>query len=201
MQVLVSITAQDQGKSFSELTRNRCTLHCEKFAKSVLKFLQAHSFDGIEIDWGSSTDRSSDLKLLLKTIKRSFANQEYILAVAQRPGDSVDVEISSVVDLVLLKAWRENPVFRREKLAFHPAPLKYIILATNKWIDRIPREHRTKIVLELPIFGHRYTLKFGNFTDAGAPVIDPNIEDVYSKQKSGKMAYYEAIIGNLSYPK
>ncbi|XP_043594466.1 probable chitinase 10 isoform X2 [Bombus pyrosoma] len=191
LRVLVSITAPNRGKLFSEVTKNHCTLHCEKFGKSILSFLEAHDFDGVEIDWDGSPDRFNDLKLLLRTIKKLFADREYILAIVQKPDDPVDQEITSVADLVLLRAWRDSPAFRREKLALHPAPLKYVARVTNKWIDQIPTEHRSKIILGLPVFGQGYTLKFGNFTDTGAPIIGPGIEDVYTKQKNGRMAYYE----------
>lgn len=201
MRVLVSITAPNRGKLFSEVTKNHCTLHCEKFGKSILSFLEAHDFDGVEIDWDGSPDRIDDLKLLLRTIKKLFADREYILAVVQKPDDPVDRQITSAADLVLLKAWRDNPAFRREKLALHPAPLKYVARAMNKWIDQIPTEHRSKIVLGLPVFGQGYTLKFGNFTDTGAPIIGPGIEDVYTKQKNGRMAYYVVIINSCNLPK
>lgn len=199
--MLVSIATPNRGKLFSELTKNHCSLHCERFAKSVLSFLQAYDFDGVEIDWESSSGRPNDLKLLLNVLKRSFADQEYILAVTQRPEDQADREVSSVADLVLLQAWRDSPAFRREKLALHPAPLKYVARVANRWIDRLPREHRSKIILGLPVFGQGYTLKFGNFTDAGAPIVRPAAEDVYSKEKTGRMAYYEVIVDDFSYLK
>lgn len=189
LQVLVSISisVSSRGKLFSDLTKS----YCEKFAKSIVNFLQTHDFDGVEIDWEGSANHSNDLKLLLRTIRKFFVDQEYVLAVVQRPEDPVDQEISSVADLLLLRAWRDNPTFRREKLALHPAPLKYVARVTNKWIDRVPREHRSKIVLGLSVFGQGYTLKFENYTDAGAPIIGPGIENTYDKQKNGRMSYYE----------
>ncbi|CAK9798859.1 Probable chitinase 10 [Anthophora quadrimaculata] len=191
LRVLISIAVPNRGKLFSELTKNRCTLHCEQFARSLLSFLQTHDFDGVEIDWEGSGEHSEDLKILLKEIKKSLANNEYILAVAQRPDDTVDREVCSTVDLVLLRAWRDVPTYRREKLALHPAPLNYVARVTNKWIERIPREHRSKMILGLPVFGQRYTLKFGNRTDLGAPTIESGIEDDHSKQRNGRVAYYE----------
>ncbi|XP_076244080.1 putative chitinase 10 [Calliopsis andreniformis] len=191
LRVLVSIAVPNRGKLFDEAVKNHCSLHCERLAKSILSFLRDHDLDGVEIDWEGSSEHSSDLKLLLKAIKKSFAGNDYVLAVTQRPEDPVDPEIPSVVDLVLLRAWRESPQFRREKLALHPAPLKYVARVTNRWIDWIPRELRSKIVLGLPIFGQGYTLKFGNSTDVGAPIIGPGMDDVYAKQKYGRLAYYE----------
>lgn len=194
MQVLVSISVPNRGKLFSELTKNYCALHCEKFAKSIINFLQTHDFDGVEIDWEGSANHSNDFKLLLRTIRKLFVDQQYVLAVVQRPEDPVDLEISSVADLLLLRAWRDSPAFRREKLALHLAPLKYVARMTNKWIDRVPREHRSKIVLGLSVFGQGYTLKFENFTNAGAPIVGPGIENTHDKQKNGRMAYYEVIV-------
>ncbi|XP_043252760.1 probable chitinase 10 [Colletes gigas] len=191
LRVLISIAPPNRGKLFIEATKNHCTLHCEKLAKSVLSFLKEHDLDGVEIDWESSSEHSNDLKLLLKILRRTLADHEYILAVAQRPEDRVDREIAAVVDLIFLRAWRETPPFRREKLALHPAPLNYVARVTNKWLDRVPREHRSKIVLGLPIFGQGYTMKFGNFTDARAPIAGPGVEDAYAKQMNGRLAYYE----------
>lgn len=187
----MSIATPNRGKLFAEATDKRCALHCERLAKSILTFVQDHGFDGVEIDWKSSPEHTNHLKILLRAIKQSFLDHRYILAVAQRPEDPVDPEIPSIADLVLLRAWRESPPFRREKLALHPAPLKYVVRLTNKWIDRIPREYRSKIVLGLPIFGQGYTLRFGNLTDVGAPVIGPGADDVYAEQKYGRLAYYE----------
>ncbi|KAF3422630.1 hypothetical protein E2986_01595 [Frieseomelitta varia] len=187
LRVLVSITAPNRGNLFTKLTEKRCTLHCERFGRSVVSFLQAHDFDGVEIDWDGPPDRSYDLKLLLGTIRKHFADREYILAVVQKPDDPVDQEIASVADLVTLRAWRDSPAFRREKFALHPAPLNYVARVTNKWADRVPMEHRSRIVLGLPVFGQGYTLKFGNLTDAGAPVVGPATDE----QNSGTMAYYE----------
>lgn len=150
LQVLVSISAPNRGKLFSELTKNRCAAHCERFAESLLSFIEAHDLDGAEIDWETSSERPNDLKLLLTTIRRIFGEREYVLAVAQRPDDSVDREITATADLVILRAWRESPAFRREKLALHPAPFKYVVRVTNRWLDRVPREHRSKIILGVP---------------------------------------------------
>ncbi|XP_026668803.1 probable chitinase 10 isoform X2 [Ceratina calcarata] len=191
LQVLVSISAPNRGKLFSELTKNQCAAHCERFAESLLNFLEAHDLDGVEINWETSSERSNDLKLLLKTIRKAFGEREYILAVAQRPDDPVDQEITSIADLVILRAWRDSPAFRREKLALHPAPFKYVVRVTNKWLERVPREHRSKIILGIPVFGQGYTLKFGNFTGAGSPIVDPAIDHNYDEQKNGRMSYYQ----------
>ncbi|KZC14813.1 putative chitinase 3 [Dufourea novaeangliae] len=191
LRVFVSISAPNRGKLFSEVTKNHCSLHCERFAKSILSFLKDHDFDGVEIDWETSSENPGVLKLLLNTLKKNLVPHGYSLAVAQRPSDPVDPEISSVVDLLLFRAWRESPAFRREKLALHPAPLRYVARVTNKWIDRVPPEHRSKIILGLPVFGQGYTLKFGNFTDAGAPIVGPGNGDLYAKQSNGRLAYYE----------
>ncbi|XP_076647838.1 putative chitinase 10 [Halictus rubicundus] len=191
LRVLVSIAAPNRGKLFSKVVENHCSVHCDKLAESIASFLEDRDLDGAEIDWESSSENPNGLRSLLGIVKKSLTSRGYILAVAQRPEDPVDPEIGSVADLILLRAWRDSPPFRREKLALHPAPLNYVARLTNKWIDRVPRDHRSKIVLGLPVFGQGYTLKFGNSTDVGAPILGPGNQDAYANLPNGRMAYYE----------
>nr|XP_031849252.1 probable chitinase 10 [Nomia melanderi] len=191
LRVLVSIAPANRGKLFAEVVKGNCALHCERLAKSILRFLENHGFDGVEIDWESSSENANGLKSLLRALRNTLAAHRYILAVAQRPADPVDPEIVSAVDLLLFRAWRDSPLHRREKLALHPAPLNYVFRVTNKWLDRIPRDQKSKVILGLPAFGQGYTLQFGNLTDAGAPIVGPGNEDIYTKQSNGRLAYYE----------
>ncbi|XP_078046537.1 putative chitinase 10 [Augochlora pura] len=191
LRVLVSISSANREKLFSQVVKDRCTLHCEKLTESILKFLVDRDLDGVAIDWENSSEDPNGLELLLRIIKKSLSSRGYILAVVQRLEDPINSEISFIADLIILRAWRESPPHRREKLALHSAPLNYVARLTNKWIDRIPHNHRSKIILGLPVFGQGYTLKFGNFTDTGAPIIGPGNQDVYANLSNGKLAYYE----------
>ncbi|KAG7205193.1 hypothetical protein KM043_018281 [Ampulex compressa] len=191
LRVLISIAPGNGGHLFREATRACCTSHCEKLIVSILRFLEHHEFDGVEIDSENSVEYPEDFKAFLKRLGVALRQNGYILALTQRPEDPADREIASITDLILLRAWRDVPGYRREKLALHPAPLKFVIRVTNKWITRLSSEQITKIVLGLPSFGQGYTLKFGNFTDAGAPVLGPGIQGPYTKRQDGRLAYYE----------
>lgn len=188
--MLISIAPPNRGQLFAEIVQRDCAQHCDKLVQSILGFLETYRFDGIEIDWPSAAEHWSDFKLLLRKVAAPLSKKGYTLAVVVRPEDPVDREIASIVDLILLRSWREI-LQSREILALHPAPLSFVARNVNKWIEHVGTEHTSKIVLGLPIFGQGYTLRFDNFTDVGAPVLGPGRESVYTKQKDGTLAYYE----------
>lgn len=190
LRVLISIAPPHRGQVLAEVVRRNCSVHCDHLVLSILKFLEEYRFDGVEIDWPSSTEYWPSFKLLLKKIHKPLAEEGYTLAVAMRPTDPVDPEIASIVDLIFLKSWRDVDQ-GREKVALHPAPLNFVARNTNKWIEQVSTRRTSKIVLGLPIFGQGYTLKYSNFTDAGAPVIGPGKAGKYTKHGDGRLAYYE----------
>lgn len=164
--------------------------------ESILKFLEEYRFDGIELDWSTAAQDWSQFKILLKLIGAPLAKRGYILAVALTPEDPVDLELLPIVDLIILKSWRDvQPACasceRTEYPTLHPGPLSFIVQNTSKWVEQVSAGQRSKFVLAIPIFGQGYTLKFDNLTDVGALVQKSGKEGAYTKLGDGKLAYYE----------
>ncbi|XP_012524289.2 probable chitinase 10 [Monomorium pharaonis] len=164
--------------------------------ESILKFLEEYRFDGVELDWPTAASDWPQFKILLKLIGAPLAKKGYTLAVALKPEDPVDSELVSIVDLIILKSWRDvqsacSTCERTERHVLHPGPLSFIVRNASKWIEQVSAEQRSKIVLAIPIFGQGYTLKFSNRTDVGAPAQEPGKEGAYTKWRDGKLAYYE----------
>lgn len=180
---------------FAEVARQGCALYCEQLARSVLGFLAEYRFDGVEIDWPDAVERWTDFKLVLRAIGAPLARAGYTLALSIGAENPADREIASIVDLIVLRSWRDG-LGRGDRegeslAALHPAPLTYVARNVERWIVRVGAEETSKIILSVPIFGQGYTLKFSNATDAGASVIGPGREGPYTKRKDGRLAYYE----------
>ncbi|KAL6266443.1 hypothetical protein P5V15_003293 [Pogonomyrmex californicus] len=163
--------------------------------ESILKFLEEYRFDGIELDWPTAAQDWPQFKILLKMISAPLVKKGYTLAVALKPEDPLDSELASLVDLIILKSWRDvrSPCPLCEKMdqsALHPGSLSFV-QNVSKWIEQIGAGQRSRIVLAIPIFGQGYTFKFGNLTDIGAPIQNPGKQGAYTKWKDGKLAYYE----------
>lgn len=190
LRVLISIAPP--RRLLVEIARQGCSLHCDRLALSLLKFLEEYRFDGVEIDWSDAAERWSDFKLVLKTIGAPLIRAGYTLTLSMGAGDPVDREVASIADLIILRNWRNALNDGQEKLtALHPAPLQFFSRVTEKWIERIGVEQMSKIILSIPIFGQSYTLKYSNYTDVGASVVGPGVEGPYTKWKDGRLAYYE----------
>lgn len=171
--------------------------------KSILEFLEEYPFDGIELDWPAAAEDWQSFKNMLKIISTPLARKGYTLAVTLRPNDPMDPELLSIVDLIILKSWRDISFCQdndflcemknkmMEKIALHPGRLSFVAENINEWVRQASVEQRSKIVLALPIFGQGYTLKYDNLTNAGAPILGPGREGDYTKQQNGKLAYYE----------
>lgn len=170
----------DHGRLFEELTRGyRC---CEKFGQSILDFLEKYEFDGIELDWEFASN--AQLKRLLSSIYDTLSSRGFIVTLALRPNNPPDRELADLADLLFVQAWRTP----KEKFAAHPAPLKFAVSTTKRWIDA--RIDPSKIILGVPIFGLSYTLAYKNYTSAGSPVSGLGLEGPYTKH-CGSLAYYE----------
>jgi len=174
---------------------------------SILDFLEEYHFDGIELDWPTAAEDWSHLKTLLKLIGAPLAKKGYTFAVALSPEDPVDPELASIVDLIILRSWRDFPLAcqndpdceRMDRFALHPSPLSFVARNTSEWIKRVRIGQRSKIVLALPVFGQGYTLRFDNLTNAGAPVLGPGAEGSYTKRQDGKLSYYEVSLSSMKF--
>lgn len=191
LRILISIMFPSERFKSSKLNE----ADYEKISQSILNFIHQQDFDGVLIDWhigdAWQTNAMTELKIFSKILKKNLADEELFSAIALHAEDRVHRETISNFDLVILKPWRNDLNLRRDKFALHPAPLKTVIRAVNKWFERTGMEQASKTVLGLPIFGDGYTLKFGNFTDAGAPILGPGIPGPYTGASNGRLAYYE----------
>ncbi|KAL0132938.1 hypothetical protein PUN28_000582 [Cardiocondyla obscurior] len=191
LRVLISLRPNSQNSLV--IQRNANLTADFPLRKSILKFLEEYRFDGIELDWPTSAQNWPQFKVLLKLIGSSLSKKGYTLAVALKPEDPVDPELTSIVDLIILKSWRDiqSTDKKTEHPVLHPGPLSFIVQNASKWAEQVSAELRSKIVLAIPIFGQGYTLKFGNLTKVGSPTQKPGKEGAYTKWQDGKLAYYE----------
>lgn len=194
LRVLISINPSPHRSLVIQRNANLSTNF--PLRESILKFLEEYRFDGIELDWPTAAQDWPQFKILLKLIGAPLAKKGYTLAVALKPEDPVDPELVSIVDLIILKSWRDvypacPSCKRTEQLVLHPGPLSFIVQNASKWVEQVSTEQRSKIVLAIPIFGQGYTLKFGNVTDIGASAQKLGKEGAYTKWRDGKLAYYE----------
>lgn len=194
LRVLISI--QPNPHHSSVIQRNANLSSDFPLRESILKFLEEYRFDGVELDWPTAAQDWSQFKTLLKLISVPLAKEGYTLAVALNPEDPVDPELVSIVDLIILKSWRDvQPACpsceKTEHPILHPGPLSFIVQNASKWVEQIGGEQRLKIVLAIPIFSQGYTLKFGNLTKVGAPTQKFGKQNAYTKRRDGKLAYYE----------
>ncbi|KAL2745938.1 putative chitinase 10 isoform X1 [Vespula maculifrons] len=191
LRILISIMFPSERFKSSKLNE----ADYEQISQSILSFIRQQDFDGVLIDWqiedAWQTNAMTELKIFSKILKKNLADEELSSAIALHAEDRVHRETISNFDLVILKPWRSEFNLRRDKFALHPAPLKTVIRTVNKWFERAGMEQASKTVLGLPIFGDGYTLKFGNFTDAGAPILGPGIPGLYTRASNGRLAYYE----------
>ncbi|XP_008545430.1 probable chitinase 10 [Microplitis demolitor] len=179
LQILTSITSSNHTKTYKELIN--CYRCSQQFIQSTIKFLEDHKLDGLQIEWKSAS--SYQLKALLRSLYTSLSSRGYTLAVVLRPNDFVDPELAEISDFILLRSWHLS----YQKIS-HSATLEALSSFTQKWLDADVSPQ--KLVIDLPLFGKSYTLKYENSTEVGSPTLGPGIAGSHTKQR-GILAYYE----------
>lgn len=179
LEILTSITSSNHTKTYSELINcNRCS---QQFIQSTLKFLEENKFDGVQIEWRLASNYQ--LKSLLRSLYSSLSSRGYTLAIVLRPHDLVDPELAKTSDLIILRPWHLN-----YQKTSHLASLRSLSSFSQRWLEADVSPQ--KIIIDLPLFGKSYTLKYKNSSEVSSPSLGPGIEGSYTKQR-GIMSYYE----------
>lgn len=179
LRVLISIVSPDQGRLYKELVNSaEC---CAKFVTSVLKFLEEEDFDGVQLEWERS---NSELKFLLQQLYEPLKERGYTLVASLKSDEVVDTETLEMMDFLILRAWNHHDNY----YATNPAPLKVVQKTIKRWLNT--GLDSKKIVLDSPLFGKSYTLKYKNATRSGSEIIGPGYPGSYTQHR-GYMAYYE----------
>ncbi|XP_014210222.1 probable chitinase 10 [Copidosoma floridanum] len=179
LRVLVSLSSADHGRVYREIL-SAPEKRLPIFVSSALEFLEQHDFDGFEIDW--ETGSVASLKLLLRHLRGALRERGYYLAVALRPEQLADAELSEMVDLLVLRSWHSS---RDPQVLTTPAPLDLLI----GFVERLTSAGAppAKIIVGLPLFGWSYRMASSDESDAA---VGFGIDGRYTKRR-GQLAYYE----------
>lgn len=183
--VMISLGGWSEGSTkYSEMVRSEA--HRKHFIQSVVKFLQAHDLDGLDLDWeypafsgvkdgdrrpGRAEDKH-DYVTLLKELKEAFKSHGFILTAAVAAGHeqmerSYDMPaLSKYLDFINVMSYDYNEGGHTS----HNAPLsghgETVHATIDYWL-----KHGTdpkKLLLGLPLYGKGYKLDNGNDHKVGA---------------------------------
>ncbi|KAB0790753.1 hypothetical protein PPYR_15658 [Photinus pyralis] len=207
VKTIVAIGGWNEGSEKYSLMASTAASRME-FARSVLKFLQKHGFDGIDIDWefpstrgGQPQDQSTFSKLLsaLSTTIRphGFSLSVAVSANPRTVETGYDVPtISSLVDFISIMSYDYHGAF--DDITGHNAPLFgrpddedktfNVNYGVRFWLAK--GAPASKLVMGFPLYGRAITLKDGN-NGVGAAVRGPGEPGKYSGEPGA--IYYREI--------
>ncbi|XP_030388385.1 acidic mammalian chitinase [Scaptodrosophila lebanonensis] len=182
-----------------------------RFVNGVVKLIQRHGFDGIDLDWEYPGQRHSldnkdqeNFITLLKELKEGLQPFSYILSAAVGSAEfsaRISYDIPKVVeylDLInvmsydLHGSWDEEvginaPLYGRSNETKEQKELNVDAIA-KYWIGAgAPKE---KLVLGVPFYGRTFTLASADNHNLGAPHIGRGIAGPYSREP-GVLGYNE----------
>ncbi|XP_018787057.1 PREDICTED: chitinase-3-like protein 1 [Bactrocera latifrons] len=184
----------------------------KRFVRSVVQFVQRHSFDGVDLDWEYPNQRhnldyddKTNFITLLRELKAGLDPYEYLLtgavgSSAESASKSYNItEISKYLDLINVMAYDLHGPW--DPVTGNNAPLfagPNDITEKNKqlnldaiikyWLSEgAPRE---KLVVGVPFYGRSFTLSDAEQHSVGAPHLGRGLAGQYSIEP-GTIGYNE----------
>ncbi|XP_060530054.1 probable chitinase 10 [Cylas formicarius] len=200
-----------QGDKYSRLVNDASAR--KRFIDHVLKFLDKHGFDGLDLDWeypkcwqvdcskGPDSDKAS-FSHFVRELKEAFMPKGYLLSAAVSPSKTVvdqgyDVPVlGQYLDWVAVMTYDFHGQW--DKKTGHVAPLYYhpddevdffnSNYSINYWISEgVPRR---KIVMGMPLYGQSFRLEDEKKNGLNANAPGPGEAGEFTRA-AGFLAYYE----------
>ncbi|XP_028131818.1 probable chitinase 10 [Diabrotica virgifera virgifera] len=199
------------GDKYSKLVNNPAARR--RFIEHVLKFLEKHNFDGLDLDWeypkcwqvdckkGPDSDKPAFAEFV-KELKEAFKPKGYLLTAAVSPSKTVidagyDVpSIAENLDWVAVMTYDFHGQW--DKKTGHVAPLFYhpddevaffnSNFSVHYWISEgVPRR---KLIMGMPLYGQSFRLEKESENGLNANAPGPGEAGEYTRA-AGFLAYYE----------
>ncbi|KAJ9583495.1 hypothetical protein L9F63_022158, partial [Diploptera punctata] len=211
LKILISVGGWVEGShKFSQMASS--ALIRREFIRSVIHFLDAHGFDGLDLDWeypgatdlGGKQSDKEHFSLLIEELSEVFAPRGWLLSAAVSPSrfrleDAYDVyRLARYLDFVNLMSFDLHA--ERDRSADHHAPLfqrKHdtglnvfynVDYAVRYWLKKgMPRD---KLIVGIPFYGRSFTLSNINLTLPSSPIRGFGKEGYYTQER-GFLAYFE----------
>lgn len=186
LKVMIAIGGWNEGSTkYSHMAKDK--VKRGKFVKSVVKFLEKHKFDGLDLDWeypakrgGVGADKQNFI-LLIKELKEAFAEHKFLLTAAIGAGKStidISYDVAAMyehLDYVNVMCYDYHGKW--DKKTGHNAPLRSrpneygnnLFLNVEYTIEYLMKKGAKpeKTVLGVPFYGRSFLLTDPNKNNMG----------------------------------